>query len=222
MISHLVYAYNYSNMNRGKSIVQFVKFNYVDTEKTLHNTKNLKLEMLHYPFTKQFCLALCTVKCGLACERVTRTNPHFFINEILNFGTANIIQVFHPSTQITAKDFAFSCSFWKTFSLYITGKNVGKLTVIQTSTVPHKSVQICFRPNCSLCLFKIFWRAKCVSVNFVIKKTPKSMITVIIFSSIASTMPDILLQKSIKVKMETRKKFTQKQKSSPVTWPSKQ
>ena len=159
MISHLPYAYNYSKMNRRKNIVQFENNNYVDTDKTLHNTKNIKLEMLHYPFTKQFCLALCIVKCGLACECVTRTNPHFFINEILNFRTANIIQVFHPSTQITAKVFAFFCSFCKKFSLHITGKNVGKLTVIQTSTVPHNSVQICCEPNCFLCLFKLFWRA---------------------------------------------------------------
>ena len=34
-------------------------------------------------------------------------------------------------------------------------------------------------------------------------------------------MQDILFQKSTELKMEGRKIFTQRQKSNPVTWPSK-
>ena len=55
--------------------------------------------MQHYPVNKQFCLALCTVKCGLVSERVTRANSNFLINEMLNFGTAIIFQNFHVFIQ---------------------------------------------------------------------------------------------------------------------------
>ena len=51
--------------------------------------------MPHYPVIKQFCFTLRTVKCGIVSEWVIRANPNFFINEILNFGTAVPLQTFH-------------------------------------------------------------------------------------------------------------------------------
>ena len=56
--------------------------------------QTLQLSMVHYTVTKQFYLAICTVKCGLVSEWVTRAN-HYFFKEILKFGTAMISQVFH-------------------------------------------------------------------------------------------------------------------------------
>ena len=51
--------------------------------------------MVHYPVTEQFRLALCTVNYGPVLEWVTRVIPHLFSHDILNFGTAMIIEVFH-------------------------------------------------------------------------------------------------------------------------------
>ena len=51
-------------------------------------------------------------------------------------------------------------------------------------------------------------------------KSPNSLLTFLSASSICSTMQDILLQKSAELKIESRRSFTQSQKSSPVTWPS--
>ena len=51
--------------------------------------------MPHYPVNKQICFALFRVKHALVFEWVTRENPHFFTNEILNPGTTKIFQISH-------------------------------------------------------------------------------------------------------------------------------
>ena len=112
--------------------------------------------MLFYPVIKQLWLALCTLKFDLVSEWVSRTSRHFFIKEILNFGTAMLFQVFQLFMHSTANIFVFCTTFCRKFTLYITGKNVGKLTVIQTSTVPHNSGQVFCTPNCMLCGFCTF------------------------------------------------------------------
>ena len=33
---------------------------------------------MHCPLTKQLCIALCTMECGLASEWITRAHPHFY------------------------------------------------------------------------------------------------------------------------------------------------
>ena len=106
-------------------------------------------------FIKQFCLTLCIVKCGLVSEWVTGANPNFFINEILILGTA---VVFHLSIQQIAKNLALFCFFCKVFTLYRSRKNLWKLTVIQTSTVPDNSVHVSCAPKCLFCGFVLFWR----------------------------------------------------------------
>ena len=126
---------------------------HVDTDKTIHNTKKLQLYMLHCPVTKHFCLALCTVKCGLVCEWVTRKKPQSFINEMSNFWAAVIIRVFEFLIQEIAKTVAFFF-FCKVMTLYISEKNNGNLIVIQTSTAPHNFVQIsCTSKACFLGLY---------------------------------------------------------------------
>ena len=152
--------------------------------------------MPHYPVAKQVCFALSTVKGGLVSEWVTRANPNFFINEILNFGTAMIFQIFHLFIIKIAKNLAFFCSFSKVFTLYSSRKKFCKLTVIQTSTVPHNSMQVSCAPNRLFCGFVLFWRTESVSLNFTINKDSQFLKTFLSASSISSTMQDILLQKS--------------------------
>ena len=88
--SDLTSAPNYSILNFGKRLNPFRWPNYVDTDKTLHNTKILQLKMRHCPVTKQLWLALYKLKCGLLSEWVTRANPIFFIclrvNKIRSLG----------------------------------------------------------------------------------------------------------------------------------------
>ena len=63
--------------------------------------------MPHYTVTKQIYFTLCTVKCGLVSELVIQSKTIFVINEILNFGTAVVFQIFHPFIQKNAKNLAF-------------------------------------------------------------------------------------------------------------------
>ena len=98
--------------------------------------------MVQNSVTKPLGLALCTVEFGLGSERLTRANPHFFINAILNSGTAKIFQFLHFFIRKIANNLAFFCSFCKIFTLYDSRKNVCKITANQTSTVPHNCKQI--------------------------------------------------------------------------------
>ena len=178
--------------------------------------------MLHYPVNKHLWLALCTATSGIVSEWVTEASPFFSINEILNSGTATIIQNFLLFTRWTAKNLGYLCSFCQVCTIYISGKNVGKLTVIQTSTNPHNSVQVSCTPNCFLGGFNLFGGRNEYPWTLPSMKTPNSLLTFEPASSISSTMQDILLQKSTDLKMQGRRSFTYRQKSSAVTWPSKQ
>ena len=105
--------------------------------------------MLHCPITKHFCLSLCTVKCRLLSEWITRANPNFIVcfSKISNYGTAMLIQVFLFFTHQFDKNLTFSSFFCKLVTIYISGKLIGKLIVIQTSTDPNNSVHISCIPN---------------------------------------------------------------------------
>ena len=112
--------------------------------------------MPQYPVTKQFCFTFCTVERAFVSEWVTQASTHFFINVILNFGTAVMFQIFHLFIQKIAKNLAFFCSFCKILTLYGSRKKVWKLTVIQISPVPHNSVQVSCAPKrlfCGFCTF---------------------------------------------------------------------
>ena len=67
--------------------------------------------MVHYPFTEQLCLAQSTVNGGLVSEWETQLNPHFFINEMLNFEAATIIQIFYLLLHQTSTMLLFSVRF---------------------------------------------------------------------------------------------------------------
>ena len=157
------------------------------------------------------------MKCGLVWEWIPRANPHFFINNISKFEAAMIRQIFHLFIHEIAKIFAIFCFFRKVFTLFFSGNNFGNLTVVHASTNSHNSVQVSCTPKCLFCGFALFWRTKWVSLNSSIKKTPSSLIMFLSASWLSSTMQDILLQKSLELKMESRKSFGSKQKSSPVT-----
>ena len=137
--------------------------------------QNLQLQMLHYPVTKQFCVAVCTMKPCFISEWVTPANPHFFINEILNFETSIVIQIFHLFLHWITLKLSLCCTFCKLFMYYGARKFVRKLTVIQTSIFPQYSVKICSRPKCLFLGFVLFWRTKWVSLDFAINKTPNSL-----------------------------------------------
>ena len=145
---------------------------------TIHFTlQTLQHQMPHYPVSKQFCLTLCTVEWGLVSGWVTRANPKFFINEILNFGIFLFSYLF---ILWIANNLAFFCSFCKVFTLYSSRKNVWELIVIQISTDPHMSVQVFCAPKCLFCGFVLFWTTKWVSLNFGSNKNSQFLSTVFI------------------------------------------
>ena len=117
-----------------------------------------------------------------------------------------------------AKNLPFFCSYCKIFTHYISRKNVGKLTVIQKSTPAHNSVQFCCTPKHLLCgSCTLLEDKKSVPDHSHQNKRPNFLKTFVSASSASGTMLDILLQKSPELKTESRKSFTSRQKSSPVT-----
>ena len=123
--------------------------------------------MLHCPVTEQFCPALCTVKCDLVSELVTRTNPNFFvcfrINKFSNFEAVMIIQVFLLLIQDFATNLSFCRTFCKISTVYLSAKNDGKLTVVQRSTVLLNAMQIFRSSKCLFCALVLFKRTNWVS-----------------------------------------------------------
>ena len=179
--------------------------------------------MLLCPVTKLFCWELRTVKCPLVSEWVTRANPFsiifFRVKKISNGGAAMVLEVLRLLIQQTAEIFAFFCSLCKNFNLYISGKIVGKLFAIQTST------KIYCTPKCLFCGFVLFLRTKWVSLNFLLIKNSQLLINVSLLkyaSSIFSTKQDILPWKSTGLKIVGRRSFTWRPKNTTVTWPSNQ
>ena len=158
MISCLSCTFSVSNMNiEKKRLYPFERFKFVDTDNTFHNTNLTTLNGALF-VTQHICPALPTLKCGLVSEWITQAKPHFFLNEILTFGTAMVIQVFHLFIQKTGKNLAFLCCFCRISTLYFSTKNVGNPSVIQTSTVSHSSVQISCTPNCLLGGCVLLWK----------------------------------------------------------------
>ena len=123
--------------------------------------------MVHYPVSEYFYLTICTVKCGLVSEWVTRTNPFFLINKILNFTTVVIFQIFHLFIQKIATSLEFFCSFAK-YSLFRALERMFESSLVQTSTIPRNSVQFFCAVKPLFCGFVHFWSTKWVSLNFAI------------------------------------------------------
>ena len=108
----------------------------------------------------------------------------------------------------TCQEYCISCSFCKEFTLYSNWKNVWKLTVIQTSTVPHNSVQVSRAPKrlfCDLCFFgwqnDYAWTLPSI-------KTLNSPIIFLSASPVFSKLPDIKLQKSTELNIDRKESFS--------------
>ena len=165
--------------------------------------------MLNCPVTKHFCFPFCTAKCGVFSEKVTRANPHFFINKISKFVAAMIIQIFHLFVHEIAKNYEFLCSFCNVFTLYISRKIVGSVTVIQTSTFPHNSVhQFLVHQIACLLGLNFFEGQNEYLWTFPSKTAPDSLMTFVPASSISTSMQDILLEKSTELTKQGREGFT--------------
>ena len=75
-----------------------------------------------------------------------------------------------PLYPINCQESCICRSFCNVFTLWSSRKNVWKLTVIQTSTVPNNSMQIFCTPKCLFCWFVLFLRSKKVTLNISIKQ----------------------------------------------------
>ena len=153
-----------------------------------HWTKqSLQLWMLNCPVTKHFWLVLCRVKCCFVSKRVTRANINFFVCFMVNkfsiVGAVIILEFLHLFIRTFPKSLAFFCTYSR--------QGVEKPTVMQTSTVPHNSVQASCTPKYLICGFVQLWRTKWVSLSFTIKKTPNLLTMKISASSISTKMHDI-------------------------------
>ena len=124
--------------------------------------------MPQYPVAKQFCLTICTVKCGLVSEWVTRPNLNFFINEILNFRTAVIFQNFHLFIKKNATNLFFSV-LSATYSPFRALKRMFASSLQSKRTLFHKiPCKFLVQQNAFFCGFVHFWRTKWVTLNFAI------------------------------------------------------
>ena len=85
-----------------KILSHFEWFNFIDTDNAFHksNFATLNVALSSY---QQFC----TVKRGLVSECLSPANPLFIINEILNFGTAMVVQIFQLFFHWTGKTLGF-------------------------------------------------------------------------------------------------------------------
>ena len=128
--------------------------------------------MLNCSVTKKFCLR-CAQWSLILCLNGHLGQIQFFSSKrSRNMGEPRS-SMFSTSVPIEfpSKNLAFFCSFCKIITLHISGKNVGKLTAIQTSTVPHNSVQVSRTP------ITCFGKTKWVSLNFSIDKNSQLFIS---------------------------------------------
>ena len=162
-------------MNLKKGLNHFERFNFVDPVVTFNNTNftTLNVTLSTYQTILAFTPHTKVWSCVCMCNS---TKIHISSSLILNSATAKVIQVFHLFSHQLAKILPFFKSFCRKFILYTSKKKVGKLIVIQTSTVPHNFVQVFCTPKRSLRGFVLFWRTTQVSLNIPINKTPKSLI----------------------------------------------
>ena len=130
--------------------------------------------MLQCPVTKQFSLAIYTLKCGLVSEWVGWANPIF--SSALGSTTSQILgqpwssKFSHSLSLKLARNLQHFGPCCKVFTLYICRKNVGKLNVIQTFAVPHNYMKMFWTPKQLFCQCVPFWRKKWVSLNITINK----------------------------------------------------
>ena len=176
--------------------------------------------MLDSPFTIHVCFPLVTVKPCFVLERVIRAVPQTVrFDKIFNFWTTLVIQIVYILSEKCDQQSTLFKSFSKHFCIhyFYVVKDSNQLLIIQFSTNPRNSMQVYCVP-CRLFLrFKSLWRTIENLCREPSKKSQFSNVVFLSFSSISSTIKGILLQKSTELKMEGRRSFTKRQKSSPVT-----
>ena len=106
----------------------------------------------------------------LVSGRLFPANPLFSIcftiKEISKSEAAIIFNFFYHFIHYITKNLAFFCPYYKLFTLYNCWRNVGMLTIIQTSTVAPNSVQFSLIPKNLFCVFVLFWRKEWVALQF--------------------------------------------------------
>ena len=163
-------------MNLEKRFNHFGRFILVHTDDTFQNTSFTILNPAISNYQK-ICLSLRTVKCVLMSEWVTRTIPNFFIDNILNFRTAMIFQVFSLFHIKLPKSLHFLFLF-KNIHLLLQWERCSEVYCNQNVQC---STQVSCTPNCLLCRFVFFWRAKWVLLNFTISKNSQLLNNVFLF-----------------------------------------
>ena len=204
---------------------QYTYFNYVNTDNTFQKTKFTFSKAILTTDKTILPSALCTVKLNLVLKWVNRANPKYFncfrINEISNFGAAMIIHVFNTFLNRSAKILAMLWPFWKPFAPELLGRVFGSSmwskktllhTILSKSSV-HQNAWFVF-------LYDFGGRQE-KSWTFLYKGTINSLLTFLYATSIATTMQNMLLQKSTDLKMEGRMICMNRQNCGPFTWPSK-
>ena len=157
MISHLFHTPNYTIKNLGKKIVCFKRFNFVDTDK--HIAQNKKITTLIAALSSYQTILPCVLHSEeWSCVWMGNSDKSAFLHQRdLEFSDSHGFPTFPPAYPINCQEFCIFWSFSKIFTLYIAGKNVGKLTVIQTSTVPLNPVQVSSTSICLFFGFVLFW-----------------------------------------------------------------
>ena len=134
----------------------FEGFNYVDTDNTIHNTNFTTLNDALLSSQTFLPGALHSERWSCVCTGNLWKSTFFHQRDVKLWDTHDLLS-FPILYSSNCQKFCFVfCSFCKIFTLYITGKKLAKLTVIQTSTVPHVSVLVSCTPNCLLCAFVLF------------------------------------------------------------------
>ena len=187
---------------------RFKRFIFVESDKTFHITNFTTLNATKSSFQTVPIYALHSEV--WSCVWIGNSSKSKFLHKrYLEFLDSRDLPNFRLFFQKNAKNLTILQSFCKIFNLYSSRKNIWKVTVIQTSFVPHNSMQVSCAPKCLFCGFVLFLRRKGVSLNFAFNKKSYFLRNISLSaSSISGTKQDILLQKSTELKMEGRKSFT--------------
>ena len=120
------------------------RFNFVDTDITFHNTNftTLNVALSSYETVLPCAWQKKVWPCVWKGNSLKSTFLHHRDFELWVSRDHPCSPPFQNFTHKIDRNIACFCSFCKFFTSYIATKDVGKLTVIQTSTVPHNSVQI--------------------------------------------------------------------------------
>ena len=150
------------------------------------------------------------MKCCLVSEWVT--NPFFFINEILNYGTAMIFQFSSSIPNKLPRILQFSVPFSKYSPFTSLGRMLRSSLYLKRPLFHTNSCK--FLVHQTACFVGLYFRGGQNEYPWILPslKTPNSLITFLSASSISGTMQNTLLQKSTEWKKRRFKEFYVKAK----------